>query len=98
MADTVNLRWRLRLRILGPAELLDLLVVLLDLQRHVRDLLEYRIKRLCQSSRHNGQAALSEACCGRGRHPVAARLRQTANGRSPPRCAIAPAGLAHGSG
>jgi hypothetical protein len=35
---------------------------------------------LCQSRRHNGQAALSEARCGGGRHTVAARLRQTMNG------------------
>src|SRR5271170_155336 len=54
MADTVNLQQGLRLRILGLAELLDLPVVLLDLQRHLRDLLEHRAERLSQSRRHNG--------------------------------------------
>ncbi len=43
-------------------------------------LLKYRTERLRQSRRHNSKAALSEACCGRGRHTaVAARLRQTTN-------------------
>ena len=61
MADTVNLQQGLCLRILGLAELLDLSVVLLDLDRYLRDLLEHRTERLCQSRRHNGQATLSEA-------------------------------------
>src|SRR5271163_1042305 len=64
VADAVNLQQRLRLRILGLAELLDLPVVLLDLDCHLCDLLEYGTERLCQSRRHNGQAALSEARCG----------------------------------
>ena len=53
MADAVNLQQSLRLRILGLAELLDLPVVLLDLDGHLRDLLKYRTERLCQSRRHN---------------------------------------------
>ena len=64
MADAVNLQQRLRLRILGLAELLDLPVVLLDLDRYLRDLLEHRTERLCQSRRHNSEATLSEARCG----------------------------------
>ncbi len=47
MADSVNLQQRLRLRILGLAELLDLLIVQLDLYCHLRDLLKYRTERLC---------------------------------------------------
>src|SRR5271168_4821633 len=35
---------------------------------------------LCQSRRHNGEAALSKAGCGGGRHTIAAGLRQTTNG------------------
>ena len=42
MADAVNLQQRLRLRILGLAEMLDLPVVQLDLDRDLRDLLEHR--------------------------------------------------------
>ena len=80
MTDAVNLQQRLRLRILGLAELLDPPVVLLDLDCHLCDLLKYRPEGLCQSGRHNGQAALGEARCGGGRHTVAARLRQTTNG------------------
>ena len=79
MTDAMNLQQRLRLRILGLAELLDLPVVQLDLYCHLRDLLKYRTERLCQSRRHNGQAALGEARCGGGRHTIAARLRQTTN-------------------
>ena len=67
-------------RILGLAELLDLPIVLLDLQRHFRDLLKHRAERLCQSRRHDGQTALREARCGGGGHTVAARLRQTTYG------------------
>ena len=63
MANTVNLQQDLRLRILGLAELLDLQVVLLDLGHHLRDLLEHRTVRLCQSKRHDGRASRSEACC-----------------------------------
>src|SRR5271170_6578387 len=65
VADAVNLQQRLRLRILGLAELLDLPVVLLDLHCHLRDLLEHRTERLCQPKRHNSEATLSEARCGR---------------------------------
>jgi len=80
VADAVYLQQRLRLRILGLAELLDLPVILLDLDCYFRDLLEHRTERLCQSRRHNGQAALSEARCSGGGHTVAAGLGQTMNG------------------
>ncbi len=80
VADTVNFQQGLCLRILGLTELLDLPVVLLDLDRYLRDLLKHRTERLCQSRRHNGQATLSEARRGGSRHAVAAGLRQTANG------------------
>lgn len=80
VADAVNLQQCLSLGILGLAELLDLPVVLLDLDCHLRDLLEHWTERLCQSRRHNGQAALSEARCSGGRHTIAAGLRQTTNG------------------
>ena len=80
MTDAVNLQQRLFLRILGLAELLDLPVLQLDLYCHLRDLLKYRTECLCQSRRHNSEAALSKAGCGGGRHTVAARLRQTTNG------------------
>ena len=79
MTDAVNLQQRLCLRILGLAELLDLPVVQLDLYCHLRDLLKYRTECLCQSRRHNSEAALSEAGCGGGRHTIAAGLRQTTN-------------------
>jgi hypothetical protein len=46
MTDTVNLEQCLRLWIFGLTELLDLAVVLLDLQRHLRDLLENRAESL----------------------------------------------------
>jgi hypothetical protein len=60
MADTMNLQQRLRLRILGLAELLDLPVVLLDLQRHFRDLLEHRTERLSQPSPDFGKFNLQQ--------------------------------------
>ena len=37
------------LRVLRPTELLDLSIVLLDLERHLRDLLEHRTERLRES-------------------------------------------------
>ena len=80
VADAMNLQQRLRLRILGLAELLDLPVVLLDLDRHLRDLLKHRTESLCQSRRHNSKTALSEARCGGGGHTVTAGLREATNG------------------
>src|SRR5271167_2950963 len=79
VTDAVNLQQGLCLRILGLAELLDPPVVQLDLDCHLRDLPEHWTERLCQSRRHNGEAALSEARCGGGGHTVAAGLRQTTN-------------------
>ena len=49
MTDAVNLQQSLCLRILGLAELLDLPVVQLDLDCHLRDLLKHRTECLCQS-------------------------------------------------
>ena len=72
VADTMNLQQSLRLRTYSLAELLDLPVILLDLHCHLRDLLEHRPECLCQSRRHDSEAALSEARCGGGRHAVAA--------------------------
>jgi hypothetical protein len=37
------------LRILGLTELLDLAIILLNLERHLYDLFEYRTKHLCWS-------------------------------------------------
>ncbi len=79
VADAADLQQRLRLRIRGMPELLDLPVALLDLGGHLRDLLEHRTERLFQSRRHNGQAPLSEARRDRGGHTEAAGLRQTTN-------------------
>lgn len=75
MTDTVNVQQRLRLRILCLAELLDLAVILLDLQRHVSDLLKNRAESLSQSGRHRRRATLSETWSCGGRHTVAASLR-----------------------
>src|SRR5258708_37112346 len=61
MADSRDLHQGLRLRILRLAELLDLSIVLLDLERHLGDLLEHRPKCLCQPRRHHGNAPLGEA-------------------------------------
>ena len=75
--DAVNFLQGLCLRIVRLADLLDLTIVLLDPERHLGDLIEHRVQRLCQSWRHYGQASLREAA-GRGsRHTVPAGLGQT---------------------
>ena len=74
--NTMDLQQNLCLWILYLAELLDLTVVLLDLERHLSDLLEHRAKCLSQSRRHHGQASLRKGACRRRRHAMAARLRQ----------------------
>src|SRR5271156_1251442 len=53
VADSRDLHQGLCLRILRLAKLLDLSIVLLDLERHLRDLLEHRPKCLCQPRRHH---------------------------------------------
>ena len=77
MTDAVYLQQGLGLRILRLAKFLDLAIVLLDLHRHRRDLLEHRTERLCESWGHHRQAALGEAAGRRCRHPIAAGLRQS---------------------
>src|ERR1700731_259124 len=72
VANTGNLQRCLCLWILRLAELLDLTVVLLDLERHLGDLLEHRPERLPETWRHNCQAALGKTPCRRGWHPMAA--------------------------
>jgi hypothetical protein len=60
VADALNLEQSLRLGILRLRELEDLPIVLLDLERHLRDLLEHRSERACKPWRHRGEAALGE--------------------------------------
>jgi len=66
------------LHILGLAKLPNLPIILLDLGRHFRDLLQHRTERWCQSRRQHGQAALGKTCGGGSWHAVAAGLGQSA--------------------
>src|SRR5260370_31132804 len=77
--DTVDLDQRLCLWILRLRESLDQPVVVLDLLRHLRDLLEHRTERLNKTTRKHGQTPLGEAQGGRGRKSVAAGLGQSAH-------------------
>src|ERR1019366_4032404 len=61
VTDPGNLDQGLCLRILRLSELTDLSIVLLDLERHLGDLLEHRAKCLCQPWRHHGNTSLGEA-------------------------------------
>src|SRR5260370_10140761 len=79
LPDTVDLDQRLRLWILRLRESLDQPVVVLDLLRHLCDLLEHRTERLGQTWREHGHASLREAERGRGRQTVAAGFRQPAH-------------------
>src|SRR5258708_11478460 len=67
LPDTVDLDQRLCLWILHLSELLDQSVVVLDLFRHLRDLLAHRTKRLSATWRRHRRAPLSESptglCC-----------------------------------
>src|SRR5260370_4828666 len=75
LPDTVDLDQRLCLWILRLSELLDQSVVVLDLLRHLRDLLEHRTKRLTWwKHRH---APFGEAQGGRGWQTIAAGLSQS---------------------
>jgi hypothetical protein len=58
VAHTEDLQQCLCLRLFGLSELLNLPIVLLDLDRHLRDLFEHRTERLRQTGRHGCQAAL----------------------------------------
>src|SRR5216683_5964514 len=79
VTHAVYLQQGLGLRILRLAKFLDLAIILLDLRRHRRDLLEHRTERLCESWRHHCQTALGEAARRGCRHPMAAGLRQSAD-------------------
>ena len=80
VTDAVDGQQRLSLGILGLSHPLDLPVILLDLQRHLRDLLEYRTERQLESRWHRCVAALCKTPRRRGRHTVATSLRQPTNG------------------
>src|SRR5271155_5109799 len=73
LADAVDLKQRLRLRILRLGESLDGAVVLLDLHRHRSDLFENRTKRHSQTWRQHGHAPLGEAQGGRRWQTVSRR-------------------------
>lgn len=60
-SNAVHLLQSLRLWILGLTELLDLAIVLLHPQRHLRDVFEHRVQYHCERWRHHCQAALCEA-------------------------------------
>ena len=79
LPDAVDLDQRLCLWILRLRESLDQPVVVLDLLRHLRDLLEHRTQRLGQTWREHGHASLREAERGRGRQTVAAGFRKPAH-------------------
>lgn len=78
--NTMNLQESLCLRIFCLAELLDLTVVLLDLERHLGILLEHGAECLSQTLSHHGQASLRKGACRRRWHALAARLRQPSYG------------------
>lgn len=60
VTNAVNGQQRLRLGLLRLSHPLDLPIVLLDLQRHRRDLFEHRTECNLKSWRHRGLATLSE--------------------------------------
>jgi hypothetical protein len=80
LPDAVDLDQRLCLWILRLCESLDQPVIVLDLLRHLSDLLEHRTERPGQTWREHGHASLREAERGRGRQTIAARLSQSAHG------------------
>ncbi len=79
VADSMNRHHGLGLGILGLSQPLDIPVVLLDLERHLRDLGKDRIECQLQPWRHRGVSSLSEALRGRSRHTVTPSLRQPTN-------------------
>ena len=79
VADPMDGHHGLCLNILGLSESLNILVILLDLESHLRDLSEDRTERQLQSWRHRCLPSLREALRGRSRHTMAACLRQSTN-------------------
>ena len=79
VADPMDGHHGLCLNILGLSESLNILVILLDLESHLRDLSENRTERELQSWRHRCLPSLREALRGRSRHTMAACLRQSTN-------------------
>ena len=79
VADPMDGHHGLCLDILGLSESLNILVILLDLESHLRDLSENRPERQLQSWRHSGLPSLGEAGRGRSRHTVTACLGQSTN-------------------
>src|SRR5438105_3598420 len=71
VTDALDGQQRLGLGILGLSHPLDLAVVLLDLDRHLRDLFEHRAECPLEPWRHHCLAALSEASGGGCRHTIA---------------------------
>src|SRR5260370_37756463 len=79
LPDAVDLDQRLCLWILRLRESLDQPVVVLDLLRHLCDLLEHPTERLGQTWREHGHASLRGAERGRSRPTIAARLSESAH-------------------
>lgn len=79
-ANTMDLQQRLCLWILGLTELSDLKIVLLDLQCHLGDLLEYGAECLSQTGRHHRQASLRKALCRCCWHAMTAGLGEPSDG------------------
>jgi len=79
VADPMDRNHGLCLNILGLSQPLNVFVILLDLESHLRDLSENRTERQLQSWRHRCVPSLREALRGRGRHTMAACLRQSTN-------------------
>lgn len=67
MSNAINLDQRLCLRISSPRKLFDRHVVLLDLHRHVSNLVERRAECFSQAWREHGQASLGKTERGRSR-------------------------------
>jgi hypothetical protein len=79
VTNTVDLQQCLCLRIRRLSELLNLSIVLLDLDRHLCDLLEHWTKGLCQPWRHDCQAALGETACRGSWQAIPTWLHQSAH-------------------
>jgi hypothetical protein len=77
--DTVDLQQSLGLRILRLCQLLDQAIIVLDLGRHLRDVLKHRTERRLKTRRHDREAPFSEATRGGRRHTMATGLGQAAN-------------------
>ena len=80
VTDSMDRHHGLGLAILGLGHALDLAIILLDLESHLRDLSENWTERQLESWRHRGLPSLGEALRGRSRHTMAAGLRQATYG------------------